>query len=91
VDLGRDVVGKLKDVIPRQQFKVALQAAIGGKFIAREDLSAYRKDVTTGLYGGDVSRKKKQLAKQKKGKARMKKFGNVEIPPEAFTVMLRRD
>lgn len=89
--LGREVVGKLKDVIPRQQFKVALQAAIGGKFIAREDLSAFRKDVTTGLYGGDVSRKKKQLAKQKKGKARMKKFGNVEIPPEAFTVMLRRD
>lgn len=91
VALGREVVGKLKDVIPRQQFKVALQAAIGGKFIAREDLSAFRKDVTVGLYGGDVSRKKKQLAKQKKGKARMKKFGNVEIPPEAFTVMLRRD
>jgi len=91
VALGREVVSKLKDVIPRQQFKVALQAAIGGKFIAREDLSAFRKDVTTGLYGGDVSRKKKQLAKQKKGKARMKKFGNVEIPPEAFTIMLRRD
>lgn len=91
VALGRDVVSRLKDVIPRQQFKVALQAAIGGTFIAREDLSAFRKDVTTGLYGGDVSRKKKQLAKQKKGKARMKKFGNVEIPPEAFTVMLKRD
>lgn len=91
VSLGREVVTKLKEVIPRQQFKVALQAAIGGKFIAREDLSAFRKDVTTGLYGGDVSRKKKQLAKQKKGKARMKKFGNVEIPPEAFTVMLKRD
>lgn len=91
VALGRDVVSRLKEVIPRQQFKVALQAAIGGKFIAREDLSAFRKDVTTGLYGGDVSRKKKQLAKQKKGKARMKKFGSVEIPPEAFTVMLRRD
>lgn len=91
VALGRDVVSRLKDVIPRQQFKVALQAAIGGSFIAREDISAFRKDVTTGLYGGDVSRKKKQLAKQKKGKARMKKFGNVEIPPEAFTVMLRRD
>jgi len=89
--LGREVVAKLKDAIPRQQFKVALQAAIGGKFIAREDISAYRKDVTVGLYGGDVSRKKKQLAKQKRGKARMKKFGNVEIPPEAFTVMLRRD
>lgn len=91
VGLGREVVTKLKDVIPRQQFKVALQAAIGGKFIAREDLSAFRKDVTVGLYGGDVSRKKKQLQKQKRGKARMKKFGNVEIPPEAFTVMLRRD
>jgi len=89
--LGREVVTKLKDVIPRQQFKVALQAAIGGKFIAREDLSAFRKDVTVGLYGGDVSRKKKQLQKQKRGKARMKKFGNVEIPPEAFTVMLKRD
>lgn len=89
--LGRETVEKLKDVIPRQNFKVALQAAIGGKFIAREDLSAYRKDVTTGLYGGDVSRKKKVLAKQKKGKARMKRFGKVDIPAEAFTVMLKRD
>lgn len=89
--LGREVVEKLKEVIPRQQFKVALQAAIGGKFIAREDLSAYRKDVTTGLYGGDVSRKKKVLAKQAKGKKRMKRFGKVDIPSEAFTVMLKRD
>jgi len=89
--LGRDTVGKLKDVIPRQNFQVALQAAIGGKFIAREDISAYRKDVTTGLYGGDVSRKKKVLAKQKKGKQRMKRFGKVDIPAEAFTVMLKRD
>lgn len=89
--LGREVTAKLKDVIPRQNFQVALQAAIGGKFIARENLSAYRKDVTTGLYGGDVSRKKKVLAKQKRGKKRMKKFGNVEIPSEAFTVMLKRD
>jgi GTP-binding protein LepA len=89
--LGREVVGKLKEVIPRQNFQVALQAAIGGKFIAREDVSAYRKDVTTGLYGGDVSRKKKVLAKQAKGKARMKKFGKVDIPAEAFTVMLKRD
>ena len=89
--LGRETVEKLKDVIPRQNFQVALQAAIGGKFIAREDLSAYRKDVTTGLYGGDVSRKKKVLAKQAKGKKRLKKFGKVEIPAEAFTVMLRRD
>jgi GTP-binding protein LepA len=89
--VGRDVVTKLKDVIPRQNFQVALQAAIGGKFIAREDLSAYRKDVTTGLYGGDVSRKKKVLAKQAKGKKRMKRFGKVDIPAEAFTVMLKRD
>ncbi len=89
--LGRDVTKKLKEVIPRQNFKVALQAAIGGRFIAREDLSAYRKDVTTGLYGGDVSRKKKVLAKQAKGKKRMKRFGKVDIPSEAFTVMLKRD
>lgn len=89
--LGREMVSKLKDVIPRQNFKVALQAAIGGRFIAREDLSAYRKDVTTGLYGGDVSRKKKVLAKQAKGKKRMKRFGKVDIPSEAFTVMLKRD
>lgn len=89
--LGRIVVDKLKDVIPRQNFQVALQAAIGGKFIARADLSAYRKDVTTGLYGGDVSRKKKVLAKQAKGKKRMKRFGKVDIPSEAFTVMLKRD
>lgn len=89
--LGRVVVDKLKDVIPRQNFQVALQAAIGGKFIARADLSAYRKDVTTGLYGGDVTRKKKVLAKQAKGKKRMKRFGKVDIPSEAFTVMLKRD
>jgi len=89
--IGREVVGKLKEVIPRQQFPVALQAAIGGRFIAREDISAFRKDVTTGLYGGDVSRKKKVLAKQAKGKKRMKRFGKVDIPAEAFTVMLKRD
>ena len=89
--LGRITVKKLKEVIPRQNFQVALQAAIGGRFIARENLSAFRKDVTTGLYGGDVTRKKKVLEKQKKGKARLKKFGKVDIPPEAFTVMLRRD
>ncbi len=89
--LGRSIVEKLKTVIPRQNFQVALQAAIGGKFIAREDLSAFRKDVTTGLYGGDVSRKKKVLAKQKKGKERMKRFGKIDIPAEAFTIMLKRD
>lgn len=89
--LGREITKKLKDVIPRQNFQVALQAGIGGKFIARQDLSAYRKDVTTGLYGGDVSRKKKVLAKQAKGKKRMKRFGKVDIPSEAFMVMLKRD
>ncbi len=89
--LGRQIVEKLKEVIPRQNFQVSLQAAIGGKFIAREDISAYRKDVTTGLYGGDVSRKKKVLAKQAKGKKRMKRFGKVDIPSEAFTVLLKRD
>jgi GTP-binding protein LepA len=89
--LGRETVEKLKDVIPRQNFQVSLQAAIGGKFIAREDISAYRKDVTGYLYGGDVSRKKKLLAKQAKGKKRMKRFGKVDIPAEAFTVMLKRD
>lgn len=89
--LGRETVVKLKDVIPRQNFQVSLQAGIGGKFIARADISAFRKDVTTGLYGGDVSRKKKVLAKQKKGKERMKRFGKVDIPAGAFTVMLKRD
>ncbi len=89
--VGREVVGKLKEVIPRQNFQVALQAAIGGRFIAREDVKAYRKDVPAKLYGGDVSRRKKLLAKQKKGKARAKRFGNVDIPAEAFTVLLKRD
>ena len=89
--LGREITKKLKEVVPRQSFEVALQAAIGGKFIAREDIGSYRKDVTGYLYGGDVSRKKKLLAKQAKGKKRMKRFGKVDIPSEAFTVMLRRD
>lgn len=89
--LGRETTKKLKEIIPRQNFQVALQAAIGARFIAREDLSAFRKDVTTGLYGGDVSRKKKVLAKQAKGKKRMKRFGKVDIPADAFTVMLKRD
>ena len=89
--LGREVTKRLKEVVPRQSFEVALQAAIGGKFIAREDIGAYRKDVTGYLYGGDVSRKKKLLAKQARGKKRMKRFGKVDIPSEAFTVMLKRD
>ncbi len=90
-NLSRQVVEKLKDIIPRQNFKVSLQAAIGSKFIAREDIGAYRKDVTSGLYGGDVSRKKKVLAKQAKGKKRLKRFGKVDIPSEAFTILLSRD
>lgn len=89
--LGREITKKLKEVVPKQSFQVAIQAAIGGKFIAREDISAYRKDVTAKLYGGDVSRRKKLLAKQQKGKQRMKRFGKVDIPSEAFTVMLKRD
>ena len=89
--LGRETVKKLKDVIPRQNFQVSLQAGINGKFIAREDISAYRKDVTGYLYGGDVSRKKKLLAKQARGKKRMKRFGKIDIPSEAFMVMLKRD
>ena len=89
--LGREITKKLKNVIPRQNFEVAIQAAIGARFIARETIGAYRKDVTGYLYGGDVSRKKKLLAKQKRGKARMKRFGKVDIPSEAFTVMLQRD
>jgi GTP-binding protein LepA len=89
--VGNEVVSKLKEVIPRQNFQVSLQAAIGGKFIAREDISAYRKDVTGYLYGGDVSRKKKLLSKQARGKKRLKRFGRVDIPAEAFTIMLRRD
>lgn len=88
--LGREMLSKLKDIIPRQNFKVALQAAINGKIIAREDISAYRKDVTTGLYGGDVTRKRKVLEKQKKGKKRLKRFGKVDIPAEAFFVMMKR-
>jgi GTP-binding protein LepA len=88
--VGRDIVSKLKEIIPRQQFQVSLQAAIGGKFIAREDVSAYRKDVTGYLYGGDVSRKKKLLSKQKKGKQKMKRIGKIDMPSDAFTVMLKR-
>ncbi len=89
--VGRETVAKLKEIIPRQNFQVALQAAIGGKFIAREDISGYRKDVTAKLYGGDVTRRKKLLEKQKKGKERMKRFGKVDLPAEVFTVMMKRD
>ena len=88
--IGAKIVAKLKDIIPRQQFKVALQAAIGGKFIAREDIASFRKDVTAKLYGGDVTRRMKLLEKQKKGKSRLKKVGRVELPAQAFTVLLQR-
>lgn len=91
VRMGREIVSRLKDVIPKQMFQVIIQAAIGARIIAREDISCMKKNVTGHLYGGDVSRKKKLWAKQKAGKARMKKFGRVEIPSEAFTVLLKRD
>ena len=89
--LGREVVRKLNEVIPRQQFAVSLQAGIGGKFIAREDLSSYRKDVTVKIHTGDPDRRAKLLDKQRRGKKRMKRFGKVDIPADAFTVMLKRD
>ena len=89
--LGRAITKKLKEVIPRQNFEVALQAAIGAKIIARETIGAYRKDVTVKIHTGDRDRKAKLLEKQKKGKARMKRFGKIDIPSEAFTVMLKRD
>lgn len=89
--IGRDITKKLKDVIPRQSFEVALQAAIGARIITRETIGAYRKDVLTKIHTGDRDRKAKLLQKQKRGKARMKRFGKIDIPSEAFTVMLKRD
>ena len=82
--MGREFAKKLKEEIPRQMFEIAIQASIGKMVIARETVSAFRKDVIAKLYGGDVSRKNKLLDKQKKGKKKMKKIGKVEIPSEAF-------
>lgn len=91
ISVGKNIIEKLKKLIPRQMFKISLQAAVGAKIIAREDIPAFRKDVTAKLYGGDVTRKNKLLNKQKEGKKKMKQLGKIEIPSNAFMELLKKD